>query len=98
MLPRPRQKSVYGVPLFPRSLSKRALSAGPRPLRPFEHLVELNSYRSGNQVRFYAQQPPNGGGFPGFSFQQQRNKGDALKEFVCPSFVRWMVGGDTDRT
>ena len=91
MLPRPRQKSVYGVPLFPRSLSKRALSADPRPFRPFEHLVEPIRYRSGNQVRFYAQQPPNGGSFPGFSFQQQRNKGDVLKEFVRPSFLstRW---------
>lgn len=39
--------------------------------------------------RYYAQMPPNGppggqgGGFPGFQFNQASQKGEALKEFVC---------------
>ena len=39
-------------------------------------------------VRTYAQGPPGGGmgGFPGFSMGQQRQKGDALKEFVSIPF------------
>lgn len=94
MLPRLRQKCVYRVPLLPRSLSTRVLSIG--PLRHFDPLVGPNCYRSGTQVRFYAQQPSNGGGFPGFSFQQQRNKGDALKEFVGLSFVYYITADDAD--
>lgn len=41
--------------------------------------------------RYYAQMPPNGppggqgGGFPGFQFNQAPQKGEALKEFVCVS-------------
>ena len=44
-------------------------------------------------VRTYAQGPPGGGmgGFPGFSMGQQRQKGDALKEFVGISF--WNING-----
>ena len=87
MLPRLRQKCAYRVPLLPRSLSTGVFSAEQRLLRHFEPLVDLNCHRGGTQVRFYAQQPPNNGGFPGFSFQQQRSRGEALKEFVGPFFV-----------
>ncbi|KAG6333451.1 hypothetical protein ID866_5641 [Astraeus odoratus] len=37
-----------------------------------------------NFIRYYAAQPPRGGssgGFPGFTLQQQHQKGDALKEY-----------------
>lgn len=40
-------------------------------------------------VRTYAQGPGGGmpGGFPGFSMGQQRQKGDALKEFVSTPLI-----------
>lgn len=92
MLPRLRPKYGHIVPLLHRSLSARLTPAGPRLLRPFECRL-----RSGTQARFYAQQPPKGGGFPAFSFQQQRNKGDALKEFVGPSSAHPTTAGDADQ-
>ena len=50
-------------------------------------------------VRRYAQTPPGGqgpgggGGFPGFKFpmQQQYEKGEALKEFVCALLCVFLV-------
>lgn len=81
MLRRLRPKYSSNVPLPSRSLSVRPASGVPRLLRHFEPLARPNYHGGGTQVRFYAQQPPSGNGFPGFSFQQQRNKGDALKEF-----------------
>ena len=97
MLPRLGPKHTPQVSYLPRSLSVRVYSIGPRLLRPFDPLAELTRFRGGTQVRFYAQQPPNGG-FPGFSLQQQRNKGDALREFVGPSSTRFMAAGDADQT
>jgi hypothetical protein len=76
----------------------RVSFVGLRLLRPPEPLAELNHYKSGTQVRFYAQQPPSGGSFPGFSFQQQPNKGDALKEFVGPPSVGFTIASDADQT
>lgn len=83
MLPTLRQKRVSQVTLFAGSLSTRLSSTRPRLF------VGSNRNRGETQVRFYAQQPPSGSGFPGFSFQQQRNKGDTLKEFVGPSLFRY---------
>jgi hypothetical protein len=76
-----RLKLKRAVPLSRRPTVARFSSVG---LRPFEPRAGLNNHGGETQVRFYAQQPPGGGGFPGFSFQQQHNKGDALKEFVGP--------------
>jgi len=97
MLPRLRPKHTPRVPLLPRSLSSPATPVGPRLLRSFEALVEPKRCGRGTQVRFYAQGPPSGG-FPGFSLQQQRNKGDALEEFVGPSSIRFVTPGDADKT
>ena len=40
----------------------------------------------GRQWRSYATKPPGGGGsgFPGFNLGPQHQKGEALKEYVCP--------------
>lgn len=84
MLPRLRPKHTHRVPLLPRALSTRVPSTNPGPLGPFGLPAEFNQLRTGTKVRFYSQQPPAGGGFSGFPLQQQRNKGDALKEFVGP--------------
>jgi len=98
MLSRLRPKHTPQVPLLPRTLSARASPVGSRLRRPFElePLAELKHSRNGTQVRFYAQKPP-GGGFPSFSLQQQRNKGDALEEFVGLSSVCFMTAGDADK-
>jgi hypothetical protein len=96
MLTRLSPKRAPQLARLSRFLSTRVSFVGPRLVKPFEPLAELNHHRGGTQVRFYAQQPPNGGGFPGFSFQQQRNKGDALKEFVGSPSVYFMTAGDAD--
>ena len=98
MLPRLRPKHTSQVPLLPRAIPARFSPVGPRLLRPFElePLAELKHRWNGNQVRFYAQGPP-GGGLPGFSLQQQRNKGDALEEFVGFSSVCLMTADDADK-
>jgi len=98
MLPRLRPKHAPQVPLLARTLFVPVSPVCPRLLRPFElePLVGLKHRRNRTQVRFYAQGPP-GGGFPGFSLQQQRNKGDALEEFVGLSFVCFMTAGDADK-
>jgi len=98
MVPRLRPKHTPQVPLLSRILSARVSPVGLRLLRPFElePLAELKHRRNAAQIRSYAQGPP-GGGFPGFSLQQQRNKGDALEEFVGPSSVCFMTASDADK-
>lgn len=78
------------VPLSRRALGARSTS------RSLGYLLQASASRLPSQClrdslqyasrRGYAQGPPGGGGgggFPGFSFQQQqRQKGDALKEYV----------------
>lgn len=93
MLRRLRPKYASNVPLSSSSLSLRPPPVGLRLLRHRELACDYHP-GGGTQVRFYAQQPPNGGGFPGFSFQPQRNKGDALKEFVSLPSIHRMTADD----
>jgi len=83
--------AVLAVPKF-------ALSSSPFRLRHGLSVLALSSARIrphtrqlpviSGYARNYASQPPGGGpgggsgGFPGFAFQQQHQKGDALKEYV----------------
>lgn len=59
------------------SLLRRAAVPAAQPLLRANVVSQIG-------VRTYAQGPPGGGmgGFPGFSMGQQRQKGEALKEFV----------------
>ena len=97
MLRKLRPKCISHVPPLFEPLSVPSSYVGPRLLGHFEPLA-FHHYRGGRtQVRFYAQQPPSGGGFPGFSLQQQRNKGDTLKEFVGLPSVHRMTADDAEQ-
>lgn len=89
--------AVLAVPKFALSRIPFRLRHGPAVLTLSGRIRPLTSRQLPviplGYARSYASQPPGGGGggsggFPGFTLQQQHQKGDALKEYVSlPSYI-----------